>query len=173
MLLPWIQERGILSRQNVITQIGTQPGHCEENYSSLPAKCQGRANDLQSAPPLKWGTRFGQDEQAAHLSISSLQQPHLPRTNSHHKMTAPIHIPTASCPPQPESRVPWVCPAWHSLPPRLYQPPAKPEVPAQTGCSWVKILPGPDPAAGCPSTKTPEPQASLTRFSLMPRFFCR
>lgn len=65
LLLPWIQERGILSRQNVITQIGTQPGHCEENYSSLPAKCQGRANDLQSAPPLKWGTGFGQDEQAA------------------------------------------------------------------------------------------------------------
>lgn len=106
MLLPWIQERGILSRQNVITQIGTQPGHCEENYSSLPAKCQGRANDLQSAPPLQWGARFGQDEQAAHLSISSLQTPHLPRTNSHHEMTVPTHIPTASCPPQPESKGP-------------------------------------------------------------------
>lgn len=111
MLLPWIQERGILSRQNVITQIGTQPGHWEENYSSLPAKCQGRANDLHSAPHSSGALAPDRMNRQPILSVSSSQQPHLPRTSSHPKMTAPIGIPTASCPPQPESRVPWVHPA--------------------------------------------------------------
>lgn len=45
LLLPWIPERGILSRQNVITQIGIQPGHCQGNYSSSRAKYQGSVND--------------------------------------------------------------------------------------------------------------------------------
>lgn len=172
MLLPWIQERGILSRQNVITQIGTQPGHCEENYSSLPAKCQGRANDLQSAPPLQWGARFGQDEQAAHLSISSLQTPHLPRTNSHHEMTAPTHIPLLHAHlSQSLGSLGSVLHGTACLPDSTNLQPSQKYL--LKSPSWVKILPGPDPAAGCPSTKTPEPLASLSRFSLMPRSFCR
>lgn len=68
LLLPWIQERGILSRQTVITQVGTQPGHCEEHSSSFSTRCQGGVNGLQSAPPSKWGTHFRQSREA-HTAI--------------------------------------------------------------------------------------------------------
>lgn len=62
-------------KQDVITQIGTQPGHCEENYSSLPAKCQGRVNDLQSVPPSKWGPHFRQNREAPHPHLSHTGAP--------------------------------------------------------------------------------------------------
>lgn len=70
LLLPWIPERGILSRKNVITQIGIQPGHCQGNYSSSRAKYQGSVSD-PSGTDLRFCTPVQAPGPASHRLATS------------------------------------------------------------------------------------------------------